>query len=295
MKVPLVSLAVLGLVVLLSPGVHAQPNGLDDVIIFENFDSATPGLLPSGWTQVSLDSGNSPIFYGHPSIWQVFSRTGFPTYSGPCVVACAYNSDSSPNNDWLIMPRENLTGTISLSYWVSSQDPQNPESFEIRVSTGGNQPASFTRLVATITNAPRTWTLHTHDLSQFVGAPFYIAFHYISVDKYVIKIDDVRLEGTSLAVGGSGTDLPENFAFSGNYPNPFNTMTSFRFDLVRPGPVHLTLFSASGREVAHVVDEFLGAGAHDISFDGSHLTSGMYFARLGIPGFSQTKKVILLK
>ncbi len=286
----------LGFVVCLFDIAASEPNTLDEVVLSENFDSIVPGNLPNGWMQIDVDSGASPIFYNNPSVWQVLSRTGFPTHSGPCVVANGYNSDGSPNDDWLIMPLQTLTGTITLSYWVSSQDLANPETFQIRVSTGGHPPADFTHLIATISNAPRPWTYHTHNLSQFAGTPFYIAFHYISVDRFAIKIDDVILEGTGSPISEEAIDSRlAGFSFNGNYPNPFNAATTFSFSLGQPAQAKLILYSILGQEEASLLDKFVEAGVQKIAFDGSFLTSGLYFARFTAGGASTTRKVVILK
>ncbi|MBK6912066.1 MAG: choice-of-anchor J domain-containing protein [bacterium] len=183
-----------------------RPGSLDEIIISEGFEAYDTGDLPTGWTQVDVDNAACPVpeFEGF-SRWIVLNQQGqgglWPAHTGTKSVANAYNNGAVANNDWLILPQQNLTGTITLNYWASTQDPIYPESFEVRVSTTGNAPANFTNLVATHSGVPQAWTEYTEDLSAFAGAPFYIAFHYISVDMFVFKIDDVVLEGTAGAVG----------------------------------------------------------------------------------------------
>ncbi len=188
-----------------------DPHSLDDIIISEDFESYAFGTLPPGWTQVDVDGGTSPVVSG-PSRWQVFGGQGWPAHSGTKTVANFYNSGALPNNDWLILPQQSLSGTITLSYWVSSQDSLYLESYEVRVSTTGNQPANFTNLVADINDTPAPWTQRTHDLSAFAGAPFWIAFHYDAIDEFVIKIDDLLLEGVQAGEYGTitGTVLDDD-------------------------------------------------------------------------------------
>jgi hypothetical protein len=97
-----------------------------------------------------------------------------------------------------------------------------------------------------------------------------------------------------------------------NYPNPFNPITRIRFDLPSGTLVSLTVHDVLGREVATVVNEYLNAGYHHVTFDGSNLASGIYFYRLSVVptarrdlvppegggqagSFSDVKKLLLVK
>ena len=85
-----------------------------------------------------------------------------------------------------------------------------------------------------------------------------------------------------------------------NYPNPFNPSTTIRYRLASPGRVQLMVFDAAGRRVRTLVDEERAAGSHDVTFDGrddagAAIASGVYFYRLDADGFSQTRKMVLLK
>jgi uncharacterized delta-60 repeat protein len=87
---------------------------------------------------------------------------------------------------------------------------------------------------------------------------------------------------------------PSSYCLS-NYPNPFNPSTILVYDLPQPGHVSLRVLDVLGREVCSLEDGFAEVGTHRLTFDGSHLASGIYFARLDAGGFSQTKKLVLLK
>lgn len=268
------------------------PTGAD-IVIDENFEAVDAGSLPEGWMQIDIDGGTSPVF-GDLSQWQVMNSPGYG-HSGDAVAGNAYNGDASANDDWLILPQQTLDAPIRLTYWASSQDPNWLESYEVRVSTTDTQPANFTNLVASVTDHPNPWTEHVHDLSAFADQPFYVAFHYISTDKFVLKIDDVVLEGSPLGVDDLPTSLAHEFAFHGNYPNPFNAQTQFSFALDRAGDVKLVLFNIMGQEVAHVINGTMNAGQHVVPFDAGSLPSGIYIAHLNANGHSATHKVMLLK
>jgi subtilisin-like proprotein convertase family protein len=194
-----------------------QNNNLDEVALSEDFEAYSNGQLPTGWTQVDQDNGTCIVTgFGGFSRWIVFS--GIPAHSGTKFVANAYNSPPVANNDWLILPVQNLTGSIQLSYWAASQDPAYLETFEVRVSTTGNTPADFTHLISTHVDVPSAYTQYTDDLSAYSGAPFYIAFHYTSVDEFILKLDDVLLEyfsGTPGTISGTVTELLSGTPISG--------------------------------------------------------------------------------
>jgi hypothetical protein len=89
--------------------------------------------------------------------------------------------------------------------------------------------------------------------------------------------------------------LPAGISHLTNYPNPFNTLTTLRFELSKAQEVELTVYDLLGRQIDVLIDERLEAGVHDVSFDASSLTSGVYFYRLRAGDADETKRMVLLK
>jgi len=81
----------------------------------------------------------------------------------------------------------------------------------------------------------------------------------------------------------------------GVYPNPFNPTTTFRVSLPEAGRARLTVFNMLGQKVAMVLDSYLEAGYTNIRFDGSNLASGVYFYKLDVNGFTQTRRMVMTK
>ena len=75
-------------------------------------------------------------------------------------------------------------------------------------------------------------------------------------------------------------DLPDEVGLEQNYPNPFNPATTIEFQLPEDTHVELTVYNTLGQEVTTLVDDQMQAGHHDVSFDGSDLSSGVYLYRL---------------
>lgn len=92
-------------------------------------------------------------------------------------------------------------------------------------------------------------------------------------------------------------DNPEDFTFnlSSSFPNPFNPTTTIRYSLAAPGNVRLTVYDYLGREVAVLIDGYSVAGRHEVKFDGSNVSSGIYFYTLTSGKNSSTKKFVLMK
>lgn len=98
-----------------------------------------------------------------------------------------------------------------------------------------------------------------------------------------------------LSVSKANASLPKNFYLEQNYPNPFNPATTIRFVTPVAGNVSLIVYDVLGREAATLVNGHLTHGAHEVSFDASTLSSGIYFYTLRAGTFTETKKMILAK
>lgn len=88
---------------------------------------------------------------------------------------------------------------------------------------------------------------------------------------------------------------PSKFNISQNYPNPFNPKTNISFELPYDSKISIVIFDMLGREVTTLVDGFKEAGYHIVEFDGSKLSSGMYFYRIHTESFESVKRMLLVK
>jgi hypothetical protein len=89
--------------------------------------------------------------------------------------------------------------------------------------------------------------------------------------------------------------IPEKYTLDQNYPNPFNPVTAISYSVPASGPVSLKVYDLLGEEVSTVVEGEHKVGFHTAQFDGSHLSSGVYFYRLSSKDHTITKKLILMK
>ena len=88
---------------------------------------------------------------------------------------------------------------------------------------------------------------------------------------------------------------PKKFELTQNYPNPFNPVTTISWEIPTDGLVTLKIYDILGKEIYTVADEYQQAGSYQRNFDGSSLSSGMYFFTLQSGSFIQTRKMILMK
>ncbi|MBK6506877.1 MAG: T9SS type A sorting domain-containing protein [Ignavibacteria bacterium] len=90
-------------------------------------------------------------------------------------------------------------------------------------------------------------------------------------------------------------EVPESFALQQNYPNPFNPKTIINYQLRITNLVKLTVYDVLGHEVAVLVNEKQAPGTYQVEFDGSGLSSGVYFYKIVTEGFTDVKRMMLLK
>ena len=120
-----------------------------------------------------------------------------------------------------------------------------------------------------------------------------------------ITVNDLLLASASttlrMAVVAPLTDVdnsptsPTKYELCQNYPNPFNPTTNIRFEIVDLEFVSLKIFDVLGREVATLMNEDKPKGNYNVTWDASHMPSGIYFYRLTTENFSQVKRMLLIK
>jgi hypothetical protein len=87
----------------------------------------------------------------------------------------------------------------------------------------------------------------------------------------------------------------DRYLFDGITPNPFRGSTTLQYCVPTACHVSVMLYDVNGREVYRIADERVDAGLHRVSFDGSGLSSGVYFCRMQADDFVACKKVVVLR
>jgi hypothetical protein len=105
----------------------------------------------------------------------------------------------------------------------------------------------------------------------------------------------LRYEGTSGVESNRIQLIPQVFSLHPAYPNPFNSTTNLTFDVPHSSFVDLFVYDVLGRKVTELYSGWCPAGTYSTSFNGNDLPSGIYFCRMSVGDFIQTRKLLLLK
>lgn len=221
----------------------------------------------------------------------VKSTNGGLNWSTPLRV----NDDATTKEQFFTwMTVDQKTGYVYVLFYDRRNDVSNAGATEVFLAKSTNGGTSFTNILISS--------------SAFVPTSSVFFGDYTNITAYDNKVRPIwiRLQGTSLSVMTAIIDftteiepltlnLPASYELSQNYPNPFNPMTNIRYSLPHPGFVKLSVFNSLGKEVAELVNEYTSAGEHNFDFDASKLSSGVYFYKISVNGFTDTKKMMVIK
>jgi hypothetical protein len=118
----------------------------------------------------------------------------------------------------------------------------------------------------------------------------------VAAPQLVAQICDAMLGyETATGVGEELTALPEGIRLDQNFPNPFNPTTNIRYSISDISYLKLAVYDLLGREVAVLVNEKKEPGEYSVTFDASHLASGVYVYRLSAETRMVTKSMTLVR
>ncbi len=109
--------------------------------------------------------------------------------------------------------------------------------------------------------------------------------------------------GESWVLENTLTEKPTEFSLLQNYPNPFNPTTKIKYKLGNPSEVELKVYDIQGKEIKTLVKGTFETGVYEVEFDGSSLSSGVYFYKIDvmtlntviINKYTESRKMIFLK
>jgi hypothetical protein len=203
------------------------------------------------------------------------------------------NQDAPGNGKYQVFPaiRVDEAANVNIIYYDSRNTPTNDsvEVFLSRSTDGGD-----------------TWTdvaISDHKSRPKPGYQGdYIGITSSTGNIWPLWMDDFSgiqqawTVGVSIIVGvASNNNVPAEYSLEQNYPNPFNPATTIKFSLPEAGYVKLAVYDITGKEVSNIIDAELRQGSYEMKWDASAYPSGVYFYRLVSGGYSETKKMILLK
>ena len=296
---------------------HGPANGSDPFSFF-NGNSVISMLGFQGYPTGIIDRMNHPGNNGQPYPWVTWSQ-----WSGRVQQSYA----SRPNTDVSLnianisynpatrelyavvtaKALQNLTGIFKLQYVLTEDSLIYPQSggsstyqhdLVVRDMINGptgttlssgtwTQNTTFTDTLST--NLSASWLWHKCTLNMFVYRDS-SGYLYFSTVQQAIDTSLTMVTGIK-----NNNSILEHYSLSQNYPNPFNPTTYIHFSIPKAGNVSLKVYDIQGREITEYFNEFLNAGTHNLEFDGSGLSSGIYLYTLTAGDFISTKKMILTK
>jgi hypothetical protein len=179
---------------------------------------------------------------------------------------------------------------ISFAYKTLTENEQSLLTFYIdSVEANGRDSIS-------LWSGDNDWRKVTYDVSPGIKT---FTWEYISPELFpnensYVWIDAIVLPASGIEISNMVNKLPSTIDMS-NYPNPFNPTTTIDFLLDISSNVKLIVYDMSGRVVGRLHDGFTNAGKHSFGFDGSSLSSGIYYAVLSTEEEQYISKMILVK
>lgn len=115
-----------------------------------------------------------------------------------------------------------------------------------------------------------------------------------------LTINDPRIETVVIKSVSIEPSLPTSYTLEQNYPNPFNPETKIDFALVEQGRMKVVVYNVLGGKVRTLIDQVMEPGYHSVHWDGRNqngemVQSGIYFYKMTTPGFTQIRKMLLIR
>lgn len=172
----------------------------------------------------------------------------------------------------------------------------------------GGDPVTGTGWIATRSSGGAGFNMFTGPFTLAPGDSQWVMFALVAVNDSTSSLAIARLRQAAATLrtmsyedivltgmDENGTELPRGIGLEQNFPNPFNPNTDIRYQISEVGTVRLAVSDLLGREVAVLVNERKGAGTYLVRFDATGLPSGVYFYRLRVGSYSETKRMLLIR
>lgn len=190
-----------------------------------------------------------------------------------------------------------LTSSNGGSSWINrSFNTNNFYSLEVTSIDTAYISGQYGRIYKT-TNTGMNWIQQLTPLDttsvikdiNFVNSQFGWALNFHGPTIYTTNA------GNPIGVHPISNEIPSGYLLEQNYPNPFNPSTKIQFSILKHSITKLTIYDVTGRVLAILVNEELIPGKYEVGWDASHRASGVYYYTLESEGFTETKKMVVLK
>jgi len=219
---------------------------------------------------------------------------------GSHITAESEPNDTSGTSDGPVGTGVSVSGAISPSgdedwYYF---DVGTAGNVNIELAIGSSADLDWFLYNSSLTEVARGYTTGTPETGSYSAAT---GRYYLMVNGYQSATSSYTLTlNGGLAKYANQPNVPKEYALYNNFPNPFNPVTTIKFDLPRNGDVSLRIYDQRGQLVKILVNESMKAGRHALKWDGcdnggQRVASGIYIYRIQATQFTSTKKMTLLK
>jgi hypothetical protein len=259
--------------------------GEDDIFIFKNngWILQAGGIDVDKSYQLNLDGGNNLAITGSFKVNSIFGLDTLISSGTEDIFYGKIGNNTVPV-ELSSFISEVSNNNVRLSWTTSSE--KNNKGFNIEKTIADNSGLNWKSIGFVTGNGTTLDEKHYSFLDNQVQPGRYL-YRLQQVDfdgaiEYSEEIEAVVLS-------------PINFHLSQNYPNPFNPNTKIEFSIPQKGLVSLKVFDILGNEITTLLYEEKEPGVYKINFDGNSIPSGVYFLHLNSSGFSQVRKMSLIK
>ncbi len=263
-----------------------RANGLP-VTICDTSKAPTRGNIYILWGDQRNGLDNSDVFI-------VKSKDKGNTWSEPLKV----NNDNTERHQffpWISI--DQTTGFLYADFYDRRNTTGvNTDVYLARSTDGGNNFKNY--LISDSSFTPKSY-IFFGDYSNIAAFNKKIYVIWMRMDGEKLSVwsalaDDSTLNNLTNVSPSKRVHLL-NYKLEQNYPNPFNPSTVIGYQLSESGFTTLKIYNLLGSEVKTLVNKYQNAGVHEVTFDASGLSSGVYFYRLLAGSFIKTKKLILIR
>lgn len=247
----------------------------------------------SSFSHTFAGTQSSGIFYTYDGggVWGTYN-TGLTNYN---ILTLSTNSGS------IFYAGTSTAGAFrwvgATTGWEACNNGINSLSVRVFATSGANAFAGTNNSVCMTTNYGVNWVVKNEGFPIGYGiSALQIFNNYIFAGTAAQSIWRRGLSEIITSVNNNTPSIPQTYSLEQNYPNPFNPSTQIKFSVPENNSyINLTIYDIRGKEVSILIREKLNAGYYETEFNGSNLSSGIYFYKLVTDAYTETKKMILIK
>jgi hypothetical protein len=275
----------------------SEPDDLQDTVTIDSYRIDRRLIGTDEWVKLADELPLTPMTYNDTyniTAWQVYEYRIIANYIEPVFSSIGSNIENAMPFD---LPKPNNfvavegVGVANLSWEAPTLNPLAPNPSPLTI-VGYNIYRDDTFLIMT--------TNYYYTDNDIVGTEY--TYHITALYHHSILDENFESEATNPQSVVSDNDIVQNIQtnLTGNFPNPFNPVTTIRFSIENVGNVNINVYNVRGQHVRTLVNGVYSAGSHSVVWNGTDdsgrsVGSGIYFYRMTTGDYSAVRRMMLLK